>query len=201
MDHTLDRKLRPELLLRVVGVAFFAYLFFGFMLTPCLNIFTPLMSKYSVSSTMDTPTMLTVTTRHSASFREFQTYVPILPARKKRMTAQGSRSPAAFTVLNTLVRVDFLLPDLYRHPQPEAGSHAQAAQSGKELPALYFCVGQEDGFHQENLEFMAHLDKLGIRHTDHEQPGIHNWDFWDDELRRILQWLPVERRDPDRRWF
>lgn len=78
---------------------------------------------------------------------------------------------------------------------------AQAAQSGKELPALYFCVGQEDGFHQENLEFMAHLDKLGIRHTYHEQPGIHNWDFWDDELRRILQWLPIERRDPDRRWF
>ena len=37
MSGSLDKKLRPELLLRVFGVAFFAYLFFGFMLIPCLN--------------------------------------------------------------------------------------------------------------------------------------------------------------------
>ena len=37
MNSSLDRKLRPEMLLRVFGVAFFAYLFFGFMLLPCLN--------------------------------------------------------------------------------------------------------------------------------------------------------------------
>ena len=36
-------------------------------------MFAPLMSKYSVSSTMDTPTTLTVTTRQMASLREFQT--------------------------------------------------------------------------------------------------------------------------------
>ena len=40
MNTTLDRKLRPEFLLRIVGVAFFAYLFFGFMLLPCLNTLT-----------------------------------------------------------------------------------------------------------------------------------------------------------------
>ncbi len=40
MSQTLERKLRPELLLRVFGVAFFAYLFFGFMLLPCLNTLT-----------------------------------------------------------------------------------------------------------------------------------------------------------------
>jgi len=37
MTQTLDRKLRPELIVRIIGVAFFAYLFFGFMLLPCLN--------------------------------------------------------------------------------------------------------------------------------------------------------------------
>ena len=40
MTRTLDRKLRPELIVRLVGVAFFAYLFFGFMLLPCLNTLT-----------------------------------------------------------------------------------------------------------------------------------------------------------------
>ena len=65
----------------------------------------PLMSKYSVSSTMDTPTTFTVTTRHTASLREFQTYLPMEPARKKRMTAKASRSPAALRVLKMLVSV------------------------------------------------------------------------------------------------
>ena len=40
MTQTLDRKLRPEFLVRIVGIAFFAYLFFGFMLLPCINTLT-----------------------------------------------------------------------------------------------------------------------------------------------------------------
>ena len=40
MTRIEDRKLQPETLLRIVGVAFFAYLFFGFMLLPCLNTLT-----------------------------------------------------------------------------------------------------------------------------------------------------------------
>ncbi len=40
MTQTLDKKLRPELIIRLVGIAFFAYLFFGFMLLPCLNTLT-----------------------------------------------------------------------------------------------------------------------------------------------------------------
>ena len=63
------------------------------------------MSKYSVSSTIDTPTTLTVITSRMASFSEFQTYLLMFPARKKRMTARGSCSPAAFFVLKMLVSV------------------------------------------------------------------------------------------------
>ena len=40
MTQTLEKKLRPELIIRLVGVTFFAYLFFGFMLLPCLNTLT-----------------------------------------------------------------------------------------------------------------------------------------------------------------
>ena len=40
MNRTLDQKLHPETLVRIIGVAFFAYLFFGFMLLPCLNTLT-----------------------------------------------------------------------------------------------------------------------------------------------------------------
>ena len=40
MSLNQERKLQPELILRIFGVAFFAYLFFGFMLLPCLNTLT-----------------------------------------------------------------------------------------------------------------------------------------------------------------
>ena len=51
------------------------------------------------------PTMFTVITSVTANFREFRTNLPMLPAKKNRITAQGSRVPSGFTVLNTLARV------------------------------------------------------------------------------------------------
>ena len=40
MSKSLDRRLTPEFVFRMVGLALFAYLFFGFMLLPCLNTLT-----------------------------------------------------------------------------------------------------------------------------------------------------------------
>lgn len=42
MSTTLEQqsKIRPELIVRLVGLCFFVYLFFGFMLLPCLNTLT-----------------------------------------------------------------------------------------------------------------------------------------------------------------
>ena len=53
MNQTLDRKLRPELLVRLVGVAFFAYLFFGFMLLPCLNTLTSIFNVKNAAGERD----------------------------------------------------------------------------------------------------------------------------------------------------
>ena len=53
MTQTLDRKLRPELIVRLVGVAFFAYLFFGFMLLPCLNTLASIFRAKNASGQND----------------------------------------------------------------------------------------------------------------------------------------------------
>ncbi len=79
-------------------------------------------------------------------------------------------------------------------------SEASGAGAG-ELPSLYFCIGQQDGFYPDNLELKRHMEKLGVPFTWHEQPGIHDFDFWDDELKRILEWLPIEKRDSEKRWY
>ena len=53
MSQTLDKKLHPEWLLRVFGVAFFAYLFFGFMLLPCLNTLTSIFTTTNAAGERD----------------------------------------------------------------------------------------------------------------------------------------------------
>ena len=53
MNTTLDKKLRPELIVRLVGVCFFAYLFFGFMLLPCLNTLTSIFNTRNAAGERD----------------------------------------------------------------------------------------------------------------------------------------------------
>ena len=53
MSQTLDRRLHPEWILRILGVAFFAYLFFGFMLLPCLNTLTSIFRVKNADGTAD----------------------------------------------------------------------------------------------------------------------------------------------------
>ena len=53
MNPTLDKKLRPELIIRLVGVCFFAYLFFGFMLLPCLNTLASIFNTKNAAGERD----------------------------------------------------------------------------------------------------------------------------------------------------
>ena len=53
MNSSLDRKLRPEMLLQVFGIAFFAYLIFGFMLLPCLNTLTSIFNTKNAAGERD----------------------------------------------------------------------------------------------------------------------------------------------------
>ena len=53
MNAALDKKLRPELIIRLVGVCFFAYLFFGFMLLPCLNTLASIFNTKNAAGERD----------------------------------------------------------------------------------------------------------------------------------------------------
>lgn len=53
MKKTLSDRFRPELLLKVVGFVFFAYLFFGFMLLPCLNTLTSIFTTTNAAGETD----------------------------------------------------------------------------------------------------------------------------------------------------
>ncbi len=54
------------------------------------------------------------------------------------------------------------------------------------LPALRIDCGTEDQLIDQNREFHAHLEKLGIPHEYQENPGAHNWAYWDTHIQDTL---------------
>jgi putative tributyrin esterase len=68
----------------------------------------------------------------------------------------------------------------------------QLAASGKEQPKLYQCCGTEDFLYQDNIRFRDHCRGLGLTFTYEEEPGTHDWGYWDTKIQRVLEWLPLE---------
>lgn len=63
--------------------------------------------------------------------------------------------------------------------------------AGKELPRLYMCIGTEDFLYDSNQMFRNYMTGLNVDFTYDEGPGVHNFDFWDPQIRKILDWLPL----------
>lgn len=63
------------------------------------------------------------------------------------------------------------------------------AQSDTLLPKLYQCCGTEDFLYDDNKKFKSHIEKLSFDYTYQEGAGIHNWDYWDINIQKILQWM------------
>jgi S-formylglutathione hydrolase FrmB len=68
---------------------------------------------------------------------------------------------------------------------------AQKAAAGNPIPLLYQCCGTGDFLYADNLEFKAWAGQLGLPLTYEEGPGEHNWAYWDQQIQRVLDWLPM----------
>ncbi|PLT44546.1 alpha/beta hydrolase family protein [Paenibacillus sp. FSL W8-1187] len=60
-------------------------------------------------------------------------------------------------------------------------------------PLLYQCCGTEDFLYGENVAFREHARSLGLPLTYEEGPGEHEWGYWDAQIRRVLEWLPLQQ--------
>ena len=63
--------------------------------------------------------------------------------------------------------------------------------AGKELPKLFQSVGTEDFLWQSNQGAREKLLALGMDVTYEEHPGAHEWNYWDTNVQRALNWLPL----------
>lgn len=62
----------------------------------------------------------------------------------------------------------------------------------KAMPYVYQSCGTEDFLIQNNRDFLALLNEKKVPHEYREHPGVHDWVFWDDQVREFLD--VAERR-------
>lgn len=55
-------------------------------------------------------------------------------------------------------------------------------------PNIYIACGTDDFVLELNHQFIETIKQLGIDYTYEEDPGNHDWDFWDEHIQRALDW-------------
>ena len=60
-------------------------------------------------------------------------------------------------------------------------------------PKVYMACGEQDGLLSVNRRLCDFLRQGGVDVTWRQVSGGHNWDFWRDQIRQVLDWLPLEQ--------
>ena len=71
---------------------------------------------------------------------------------------------------------------------------AEQVARRKRQPKLFQCCGSEDFLYVANTTFRKHAKKLGLDLHYEEGPGAHEWGYWDENIQRVLAWLPLRGR-------
>lgn len=62
-------------------------------------------------------------------------------------------------------------------------------QNAEQKPELFLAIGTEDFLYEENNNLHEWLEKEKIAHHYVEEPGEHNWMFWEMTIKRALEWI------------
>ena len=68
----------------------------------------------------------------------------------------------------------------------------QVAASDQPKPRLYQWCGTEDFLYPSNLRFRDFMQGLPLDFSYSDGPGDHTWRYWDSEIEKVLDWLPIE---------
>jgi hypothetical protein len=61
------------------------------------------------------------------------------------------------------------------------------------LPALWLGCGTEDPLYTDNVRFADACVARGVELTVAFTKGEHDWALWDEQIQRVLAWLPLGR--------
>ncbi|MBP5281545.1 MAG: acetylesterase [Lachnospiraceae bacterium] len=78
---------------------------------------------------------------------------------------------------------------------PEVAVEEMLAQK-RQIPKFYLACGRQDGLMPSSERFRDFLQGKGIDVTWDEDPNAaHEWDFWDAQIKKVLDWLPLDGED------
>lgn len=69
---------------------------------------------------------------------------------------------------------------------------AKKINENKKLPKLYQYCGKNDFLYDDNIKFKNHIKNLNFDCTYVEDEGTHSWQYWDTQIKKVLEWLPLE---------
>ena len=72
---------------------------------------------------------------------------------------------------------------------------ARVAAGEVEAPKFWMSCGTEDSLMPVNLKFRDMLIDAGFDVTWDEEPRGHDWDFWDSQIKKVIDWLPLGEAD------
>lgn len=64
------------------------------------------------------------------------------------------------------------------------------AENKTSMPRLFITCGTEDTMYSDTTHIRDVAASLGLDMTYWECPGVHDWDFWDEAIKRVIAWLP-----------
>ena len=65
----------------------------------------------------------------------------------------------------------------------------KAVRDNPDKPRLFIGIGTEDFLYRETQTMRRTLEADGFDLTYRESPGTHNWGFWDEYIRYVLEWM------------
>lgn len=60
-------------------------------------------------------------------------------------------------------------------------------------PRIFMGVGTEDALYGSNLRLKEAFEKLDYEFTYRESVGAHKWEFWDEYIQYVLEWMFGEK--------
>ena len=103
-------------------------------------------------------------------------------------------------------RLTFIDKEEYMQPgglNDTWGSFLKLRDSGCPMPLIYDACGKQDFAYEPFCEFREFVRENG-REEDvifDAWDGVHNWEFWDEAVRRFVELLPLKDKGIWRKWY
>ena len=62
-----------------------------------------------------------------------------------------------------------------------------------DFPKIYMACGADDSLLGANEDFVEYLKERKVDVKFEVAPGAHEWDFWDSQIKKVMDWLPLEK--------